>query len=220
MLLYHIPSWINNESNLCQNDQCRGNYYSLPLRKVIAAQCWLKLTMDSNLILLFLAVLLSSSINADSSAIYNSTNYSIGESKLIAGEDQVSKENSNSTSGCTSSWHYCDNGTCTCGPIPPHDVLQCDNHTLSSYYWASYSTYTGQCLYNFAVNDALPNTPNELEDVMCGNWTGTHCGKCKDGHYPLAYFFDRNCVECSNSKYNWFKFVLAAFLPLFGSIAI
>ena len=40
------------------------------------------------------------------------------------------------------------------------------------------------------------------------------CGKCKDGHYPLAYFYNMNCVEYQDGKSNWWKFVLAAFLPL------
>ena len=85
---------------------------------------------------------------------------------------------------------------------------------------SSYSTYIGQCLYYHGIygySVTLPNTPHDLEEFMCGkhfNRTGTLCGKCKDGHYPLAYSFDMNCVECPNGKSNWWKFVLAAFLPL------
>ena len=55
-----------------------------------------------------------------------------------------------------------------------------------------------------------------LTEIQCGafNRTGTLCGKCKDGHYPLAHSYDMNCVECPDGKSNWWKFVLAAFLPL------
>ena len=50
---------------------------------------------------------------------------------------------------------------------------------------------------------------------MCNmHRTGTLCGKCQDGYYPLAYSYDMKCVQCPNAKSNWWKFVLAAFLPL------
>ena len=52
---------------------------------------------------------------------------------------------------------------------------------------------------------------------MCGdlfNRTGTLCGECKDGHYPLVYSFDMNCIQCPSGKSNWWKFLLVAFLPL------
>ena len=60
---------------------------------------------------------------------------------------------------------------------------------------------------------------SELNDFMCNmqvqlNRTGTLCGKCQDGYYPLAYSYDMMCVQCPNEKSNWWKFVLAAFLPL------
>ena len=59
---------------------------------------------------------------------------------------------------------------------------------------------------------------SELNNLTCGsdkfNRTGTLCSKCRDGHYPLAYSYDLNCVQCPNGKSNWWKFVLAAFLPL------
>ncbi len=62
----------------------------------------------------------------------------------------------------------------------------------------------------------LPKNASELNEFVCGRYNriGTLCGKCRDGHYPLAYSFDMNCVECPNRKTNWWKFVLAAFLPL------
>ena len=39
-------------------------------------------------------------------------------------------------------------------------------------------------------------------------------GKCKDGHYPLVYSFDMNCIQCPSGKANWWKYLLAAYLPL------
>ena len=63
----------------------------------------------------------------------------------------------------------------------------------------------------------LPRSLSELDDYLCGkpfNRTGTLCGKCKDGHYPLVYSFDMNCIQCPNGKANWWKYLLAAYLPL------
>ena len=81
----------------------------------------------------------------------------------------------------------------------------------------------GHCLYNYKTyhglyND-LPQNKSKLKDYMCDKQvelhrTGTLCGKCQDGYYPLAYSFNMTCVQCPNGKSNWWKFVLAAFLPL------
>ena len=54
---------------------------------------------------------------------------------------------------------------------------------------------------------------------MCGkkmelNRTGTLCGKCQDGYYPLVPSVWNVSMQCPNGKSNWWKFVLAAFLPL------
>ena len=147
------------------------------------------------------------------------------------GEVNVSKETCNSLSGCTAPWQYCDNGTCQCGDVPSNYILQCEvgkNLTVLSYYCAtvdqsSCMTEVGMCLFWGEIDKSadqyipLPNTLHDLHGFLCDedlNRTGTLCGKCKDGHYPLVYSFDMNCVECPNGKSNWWKFLLAAFLPL------
>ena len=57
---------------------------------------------------------------------------------------------------------------------------------------------------------------SKLADSICGKFkrTGTLCGKCQDGYYPLAYSYDMKCVQCPHGASNWWKFLLAAFLPL------
>ena len=71
----------------------------------------------------------------------------------------------------------------------------------------------GRCLYNYNTQNRtyidLPRSKSKLNDFMCGieaklNRTGTLCSKCQDGYY----------LQCSNGKFNWWKFVLVAFLPL------
>ena len=51
---------------------------------------------------------------------------------------------------------------------------------------------------------------------MCGrlNRTGRLCGQCSDGYSPLVYSYDMQCVNCTNSEYNWLKFTTIAFFPL------
>ena len=127
---------------------------------------------------------------------------------------------------CISPWTYCDNGTCKCGEIPS-DIVQCHldtNSTILPRQCITYDDITqanviGSCLYHKGTDKMdliLPRNVTLLTKKLCGpfNRTGTLCGKCKDGHYPLAYSYDMNCVECPDGKSNWWKFVLAAFLPL------
>ena len=84
---------------------------------------------------------------------------------------------------------------------------------LGTVFIANYNTHC-HGIYNH-----LPRSKSKLNDFMCGleselHRTGTLCGKCQDGYYPLAYSFDMTCVQCPNGKSNWWKFVLAGFLPL------
>ena len=88
-------------------------------------------------------------------------------------------------------------------------------------------TVTGLCIYNqwyitgrvhSSLHYHLPQSINisELNDAMCGRLkrTGRLCGQCQDGFSPPVYSYDLWCVECSNTRYNWLKYILAAFLPL------
>lgn len=88
-------------------------------------------------------------------------------------------------------------------------------------------TEIGSCIYNsgslhtgsvtFPGYAAIPLQVRDLNEAMCGrsfNRNGTLCGKCRDGYYPLAYSYNMSCVQCSGQNYHWWKFALAAFLPL------
>lgn len=130
---------------------------------------------------------------------------------------------------CNSPWSYCDDGLCKCGTIP-NAILQCDtkkNVSILSCYCATFNemegvTEVGKCLYRCvtvhkgknAIQYHAVTNKRELNEFMCGiptNRTGTLCGECKDGFYPLAYSFDMTCTECN---FNWWRYILAAFLPL------
>ena len=92
------------------------------------------------------------------------------------------------------------------------------NDNCLTYNKDKHVTEVGRCIFtNIKTNSSyvvLPRSMSELDDFMCGklfNRTGTLCGKC---HYPLVYSFDMNCIQCPNGKDNWWKYLLAAYLPL------
>ena len=131
--------------------------------------------------------------------------------------------------------HYCIEGNCSCGPHshPHHDVFSCQDTGLSvvGCYCVTYNVHEqvieiGKYLFNCANVHAdntdppyiqLPKTASELNDFICGhsfNRTGTLCGECVEGLYPLAYSYNMSCVECPHGRNNWWKYLLVAFLPL------
>ena len=62
----------------------------------------------------------------------------------------------------------------------------------------------------------LPRNASQLDDIMCKplNRTGILCGKCLPDHYPLAYSFNLTCILCPHVCWNWFRYIMAAYLPL------
>jgi hypothetical protein len=75
-------------------------------------------------------------------------------------------------------------------------------------------TEVGKCIY--VGTREVNRSSIDLTSLCTSEFhrTGTLCGKCKDGYYPLVYSFDMYCIQCPNGGLNWWKFVLAAFLPL------
>ena len=142
-------------------------------------------------------------------------------------------ESNNITKSCRryefcSPWHYCHEGECKLGKLPPYGILRDDDRHTSvvdnicvTYDHDKKLMEIGYCLTNgqkeHEVYYRLPRHISELNEVMCGehfNRTGTLCGKCADSTYPLVYSFEMTCMPCPNGKSNWWKFMLAAFLPL------
>ena len=130
-----------------------------------------------------------------------------------------------------SPWHYCHEGECKLGELPPYDILRYDgkhisvlDNTCVTYNYKENIMEAGHCIYNFIHGQKshkayyqLQRDIFELNQVMCGehfNRTGTLCAMCADDTYPLVYSYQMICVSCPNGKSNWWKFILAAFLPL------
>ena len=141
-------------------------------------------------------------------------------------------------SDCSSPWSCCSSRVCTkqcnngeilqdvlkCGPRGNLTVLNCNCVTYNS---KENLTEVGSCIYNCrsdfsgrknkSMYIVLSPNKTDLNDFMCGNEfnrAGTLCGQCKKGYHPLVYSFDMNCVQCPNGMSNWWKYVLAAYLPL------
>ena len=119
-------------------------------------------------------------------------------------------------------WYNCKDREKICNQVP-YNILRYPNNQSVSVPGSTCATFdettqlleVGKCFYNHATLSRL-KYPIAEESIECKemNRTGTLCSRCKDDHYPLAYSYDMNCVECPDGKSNWWKFLLAAFLPL------
>ena len=125
---------------------------------------------------------------------------------------------------------FCEEGTCQCADYYPHNIISCNGTASSVFrgYCATWDTdrnitLTGACIYNnYKIRDLnilykeVPLNVSELNDVMCKAWsrTGALCGKCLPHHFPLAYSFNLTCIPCPHAGWNWFRYIMAAYLPL------
>ena len=119
---------------------------------------------------------------------------------------------------------FCKEGACQCADLYPHNIISCNGSasSLLDCHCATWDrdrnvTLTGACIYNcFEVYIPLPQEIDKLNDKMCQSWnrTGTLCGRCLPDHYPLAYSFNLTCILCPHVGWNWFRYMMAAYLPL------
>ena len=117
----------------------------------------------------------------------------------------------------------CKDGLCECPNQYPH-MVTCDNVSLSIIpdYCATFDNETvviGHCIYN--SNPIVIKKYRTVNDIvsmkgMCNvyNRTGTLCGRCLPDHYPLAYSYNMTCIPCPHARWNWFRYIMAAYLPL------
>ena len=130
-------------------------------------------------------------------------------------------------------WFVCNSSNyCQCGNDYNYAVT-CDNKHLTSAvldcYCVSYDTqsrytYLGSCFYNCdhqsvsrSMYESLPANPQMLiNGSVCAyfNRAGLLCGDCKEGHSPFVLSYNLSCVECPDGHKNWWKFILAGFVPL------
>ena len=129
---------------------------------------------------------------------------------------------------------FCESGHCECGEYP-NSYLKCNGTgaELLRIFCITFDphknmTSVGNCLrqlspsasgVNYAdhtLYNPLPNSVHDLDRMMCRsfNRTGTLCGRCLPDHYPLAYSFNITCIPCPRVCWNWFRYIMAAYLPL------
>ena len=122
---------------------------------------------------------------------------------------------------------FCNESSCVCAKGYPRDLVKCNGNSLLALDCVcvtleekTNSTFVGGCVFNCGMThkNAL-YTPHEHSDQVnqfCTQKgrTGTLCGECLPYHYPLAYSFSFDCIECHNIRWNWFRYVMAAFIPL------
>ncbi len=131
-------------------------------------------------------------------------------------------------------YFFCEEEHCKCGPNLPNDIIACnDEKQISSVldcYCATYDedrnvTQIGACVYNCErlkkdlsefIYHLLPENTTFLNEMVCGsmNRAGTLCGRCLPDHYPLAYSLNLTCVRCPHPRWNWVRYIVAAYLPL------
>ena len=130
-------------------------------------------------------------------------------------------------------WFVCNStNVCQCGN--EHDqVIFCDDESFNSavldcycvtYDKESKSTYLGICCYSCddhkdftRIYEALPsNTEVLINESICANFNraGLLCGDCKEGYSPFVLSYNLSCVMCPDGHKNWWKFILAGYLPL------
>ena len=137
---------------------------------------------------------------------------------------------SNGTSACPLGYYY-NNGTCKCLKSP-HGSISCSRGGLANlqYYCATYNTeksslQIGQCIYNHLNTTVLPTDtsyrllPSDgdtLNETACSylNRTGALCGRCLPQQYISAYSYNSNCTHCHHVIWNWFRYIMAAYIPL------
>ena len=120
-----------------------------------------------------------------------------------------------------------------CG-VSPYNVIVCrGTHSFKlKYYSATFNEDKnlteigyGLSLYQIPFNASesgdllyseLPDDIHELTKKTCDsmNRTGTLCGRCLPDHYPLAYSYSMACIRCPNVRWNWVRYIMAAYLPL------
>ena len=148
---------------------------------------------------------------------------------------------SNKISQCSSdskcpTWFTCNSQNhCQCGNRHS-GAIACNNEAQNSailvchcvtYSPKSRLTFAGSYFYNCNFHhqkgggnrlyNQLPKQPEVLiNNSVCAPFhrTGLLCGDCEDEYSPQVLSYNLSCVKCPDGHKNWWKYGLAAFVPL------
>ena len=177
--------------------------------------------VESTIIMLLLLLAVSSCTSQNSSTVTG----------CLITASPINIDHCNNNSSCPT-WFVCNaENRCQCDKIT--NKIVCDDEAQISavlncncvtYNSESKLTFVGSCFYNClssASSDlyikTLPKNPEILiNNSACTPFhrTGLLCGDCEEGYSPLVLSYNLSCVECPNGHENWWKFILAGFLPL------
>ena len=132
---------------------------------------------------------------------------------------------------CSDLWFTPRNGTCHCVSTV-HGAVTCNEQTkevmiLDCYCMttdSSNQTVVGACFYNCVNLSHMLQYQDNIYNQAPSNCAhlhrrGTLCGECETDHFPLAYSYNMECINCTNPD-SWWIYFAVAFLPLTIFIAI
>ena len=115
----------------------------------------------------------------------------------------------------------CKDSLCECPDQYP-SIAKCDSAGLLVIYdgfcWTldenNETIQLGHCIYNSAPFNTMKDPT--INNSVCNSYnrTGALCGRCLPDHYPLVYSFSMTCIPCPHARWNWFGYIMAAYLPL------
>ena len=127
-------------------------------------------------------------------------------------------------------WTSPQNGSCKCGN-DLRGIVKCEDgrgaYALTYCFCMTMqddqnTPVVGSCYYTYhlarnASNyNKIGSGNGTLNDMTCGpfNRNGTMCGRCIEGYGLPVYSYNLSCVECTDYKYNWLKYIAVAYGPL------
>ena len=126
-------------------------------------------------------------------------------------------------------WTSPQNGSCKCGN-DLKGIVKCEDgrgaYALTHCFCMTTienqsSPVVGPCFVKCTVSRntsyiLFTGEKEKLNNVTCGsfNRAGTACGHCIEGYGLPVYSYNLSCVECTDYKYNWFKYIAVAYGPL------
>ena len=137
---------------------------------------------------------------------------------------------STSTSEHCPPWYYFSSNHCVFGDYL-QGIMKEDIHTMqtsvqhlycltTSSYSNMNNTVVGGCLFSLvhilSFYLPLPCNITKLNDYTCAglNREGQLCGRCQDRFAPPVYSYSMQCVNCTDYRFGWAKYLLIAFVPL------
>ena len=127
-------------------------------------------------------------------------------------------------------WTSPQNESCKCGN-DLGGIVKCEDgrgayalkncFCMTAHENGSSSPLVGTCPYTCYVSYRMTynlktNQTEDLTNETCGphKRTGKMCGQCIEGYGLPVYSYNLSCVECTDYKYNWLKYIAVAYGPL------